>query len=221
MLASNRTAIRVISSEADIAEGLAYLAALEPRFQSIALRLGPPPLRRAPAGLPGLLRIVTEQMLSLKAADVIWRRIERELHPLDPQAILRRRHATLMKLGLSGAKARAFKAIARAALKGDLPIDRLDQHHDEDAAARLTAIPGIGNWTADIYLLSCLGRSDIWPAADLALQAAAAHAFELARRPAVKEMLALAEPWRPWRAVAARLLWAHYRSLKGMPQAVV
>jgi DNA-3-methyladenine glycosylase II len=220
MLASNKAVIRVIASEADLAEGLAYLVDREPRFQAIVTRLGPPPLRRAPAGLPGLLRIVTEQMLSLKAADAIWRRIERALHPLDPAAIIRRRHATLMKLGLSGAKARTFKALARAALEGDLPIDALDRHHDEDATARLTAIPGIGNWTADIYLLSCLGRTDIWPSADLALQAAAAHAFDLAGRPTTKEMQALAEPWRPWRAVAARLLWAHYRSLKGLPQAV-
>src|SRR5207302_6874685 len=150
---SNRAASRVVASEADLAEGLAHLVAREPRFAAIVQLLGPPALRRAPAGLPGLLRIVTEQMLSLKAADAIWRRIERELHPLDPPAIMRRRHATLMRLGLSGAKARSFKAIARAVAGGHLPIDNLDQHHDDEAAARLTAIPGIGAWTADIYLL--------------------------------------------------------------------
>src|SRR5205823_9141245 len=123
MLQSNSAMIRVIAGETDLAEGLAHLVAREPRFEEIVSRLGPPPLRRAPAGLPGLLRIVTEQMLSLKSADAIWRRIERELHPLDPPAIMRRRHATLMKLGLSGAKARSFKAIARAVAGGDLPID--------------------------------------------------------------------------------------------------
>jgi DNA-3-methyladenine glycosylase II len=158
-------------------------------------------------------------MLSLKSADAIWRRIERELHPLDPPAITRRRHATLMKLGLSGAKARTFKALARAVAEGRLPVDALAEHSDEEASAKLIAIPGIGTWTADIYLLSCLGRSDTWPAGDLALQAATHHAFELGERPSPREMLTLAEPWRPWRAVAARLLWAHYRSLKGIPQA--
>jgi len=221
MLQSNRAAIRVIASEADLAEGLAHLVAREPRFGAIVQRLGTPALRRAPAGLPGLLRIVTEQMLSLKAADAIWRRIERELHPLDPPSIIRRRHATLMKLGLSGAKARTFKALARAVADGHLPIDALDRHHDDEASVQLQAIPGIGSWTADIYLLSCLGRTDIWPAADLALQAAAAHAFDLPTRPAPKVMEVLAEPWRPWRAVAARLLWAHYRAIKGIPQVVV
>jgi DNA-3-methyladenine glycosylase II len=213
--------IRIIASDADIAEGLTYLTCREPRFADIVGRLGPPPLRRAPEGLPGLLRIVTEQMLSLKAADAIWRRLERELHPLDPPAILRRRDKTLMKLGLSGAKARTFKALARAVSDGRLPVDTLSQHHDEEATARLIAIPGIGPWTADIYLLSCLGRSDVWPIGDVALQAAAAHAFGLTERPCARDMTALGEPWRPWRAVAARLLWAHYRSLKGLSQTVV
>ena len=213
--------IRIIASDADIAEGLAYLTCREPRFADIVGRLGPPPLRRAPEGLPGLLRIVTEQMLSLKAADAIWRRLERELHPLDPPAILRRRDKTLMKLGLSGAKARTFKALARAVSEGRLPVDTLSHHHDEEATARLIAIPGIGPWTADIYLLSCLGRSDVWPIGDVALQAAAAHAFGLTERPGARDMTALGEPWRPWRAVAARLLWAHYRSLKGLSQTVV
>src|SRR5207302_7036160 len=120
---SNRAASRVVASEADLAEGLAHLVAREPRFAAIVQLLGPPPLRRAPEGLPGLLRIVTEQMLSLKAADAIWRRLERELHPLDPPAILRRRDKTLMKLGLSGAKARTFKALARAVSDGRLPVD--------------------------------------------------------------------------------------------------
>jgi DNA-3-methyladenine glycosylase II len=210
----------VIDSEADLAEGLAHLTACDERFAAIVMRLGPPPLRRTVPGLPSLLRIVTEQMLSLKAADAIWRRLERELDPLDPPAILRRRHATLMKLGLSGAKARAFKGIAEAVADGRLPITDFHELADGEARARLIAVAGIGRWTADIYLLSCLGRRDVWPAGDLALQAAAAHAFGLDQRPSSNEMERLAEPWRPWRAVAARLLWAHYRSLKGLPQNV-
>jgi DNA-3-methyladenine glycosylase II len=211
--------IRIVAGEADLIEGLDYLVAREPRFAAIIEQTGRPSLRRAKAGLPGLLRIVTEQMLSLKSADSIWRRIERELHPLDPPAIMRRRHATLMKLGLSGAKARTFKALARAVAEGRLPLDAFEGHHDEEAQARLTAIYGIGSWTADIYLLSCLGRSDAWPAGDLALQRAVADAFGLAERPGARQMQTLAEPWRPWRSVAARLLWAHYRAVKGIPQA--
>ena len=211
---------KTIETEADLAEGVQWLIACEPRFSRITEASGLPPLRRAPGGLPGLLRIITEQMISLKAADAIWQRLERELAPLDSKAILRRRHATLMKLGLSGAKSRAFHALARAAHKGEFELDRLHEHSDEQAIAALIALPGIGPWTADIYVLSCLGRADAWPTGDLALQASAADLFGLTKRPNSRAMLVLAEAWRPWRSVAARLLWAHYRSLKGLPQAV-
>ena len=210
---------RVIAAEQDIAEGVAYLVGRDSRFEQIVARTGLPALRLSEPGLPGLLRIVTDQVLSLKAAETIWRRLERELHPLDPPAILRRRHATLMKLGLSGAKARSFHALARAAASGAFAIDSLHEHGDDNALALLMSQPGIGPWTAEIYCLSCLGRADIWPAGDLALQLAVADLFTLPSRPASRQMIAMAEPWRPWRAVAARLLWAHYRSLKALPQA--
>ena len=211
---------KTIESEADLAEGVDWLVRREPRFSHVIGTTGLPPLRRAEGGLPGLLRIVTEQMISLQAADAIWRRIERELAPLDPPAILRRRHATLMKLGLSGAKSRTFHALARAAHRGEFSVDALHQHSDAEVIAALVALPGIGPWTADIYALSCLGRANAWPTGDLALQASAADLFGLEGRPDARAMLGLAEAWRPWRSVAARLLWAHYRSLKGLPQAV-
>ena len=211
---------KTIESETDLAQGVAWLLAREPRFSRIIDVTGLPPLRRAAGGLPGLLRIVTEQMISLQAADAIWRRIENELAPLDPQAILRRRHATLMKLGLSGAKSRTFRALARAAHRGEFNVNSLHLEPDDEVIRMLVKLPGIGPWTADIYVLSCLGRADAWPTGDLALQASAADLFGLAKRPDSRAMLALAEGWRPWRSVAARLLWAHYRSLKGLPQAV-
>jgi DNA-3-methyladenine glycosylase II len=211
---------KTIESEADLAEGVDWLVRREPRFNSVIDLTGLPALRRAESGLPGLLRIVTEQMISLQAADAIWRRIACELAPLDPPAILRRRHATLMKLGLSGAKSRTFHALARAAHAGEFRVDSLHQHSDEEVIAALIALPGIGPWTAEIYVLSCLGRANAWPAGDLALQASAADLFGLERRPDPRAMLGLAEAWLPWRSVAARLLWAHYRSLKGLPQAV-
>ncbi len=211
---------KTIESEADLAEGVDWLVRREPRFRRVTEMTGLPPLRRAAGGLPGLLRIITEQMISLQAADAIWRRIEKELAPLDAPSILKRRHATLMKLGLSGAKSRTFRALARAAHDGQFQIDLLHQHSNEEILAMLVALPGIGPWTADIYVLSCLGRADAWPTGDLALQASAADLFDLARRPDARAMLGLAEDWRPWRSVAARLLWAHYRSSKGLPQAV-
>ena len=211
---------KTIESEDDLKEGVEWLLLREPRFRRVTEVTGLPPLRRAEGGLPGLLRIITEQMISLQAADAIWRRIEKELAPLDPPAILRRRHTTLMKLGLSGAKSRTFRALAQAAHAGEFQVDSLHLHADDEIIASLVALPGIGPWTADIYVLSCLGRADAWPTGDLALQASAADLFGLERRPDARAMLALAQDWRPWRSVAARLLWAHYRSLKGLPQAV-
>lgn len=211
---------KTIETEADIAEGVEWLIAREPRFRLVIDTHGHPPLRRAEGGLPGLLRIITEQMISLQAADAIWQRLARELAPLDPPAILRRRHATLMKLGLSGAKSRTFHALARAAHKGEFQVESLHQEADDAVITALVALPGIGPWTADIYVLSCMGRADAWPTGDLALQAAAAHLLGLEKRPDARTMTSLAEAWRPWRAVAARLLWSHYRSLKGLPQAV-
>lgn len=211
---------KTIDTEADIAEGVEWLIAREPRFRLVIDTHGHPPLRRAEGGLPGLLRIVTEQMISLQAADAIWQRLARELAPLDPPAVLRRRHATLMKLGLSGAKSRTFHALARAAHRGEFQVESLHEAPDDAVIAALVALPGIGPWTADIYVLSCMGRADAWPTGDLALQAAAAHLLGLEKRPDARTMTGLAEAWRPWRAVAARLLWSHYRSLKGLPQAV-
>jgi DNA-3-methyladenine glycosylase II len=212
--------IGIIRDDSDIASAVARLCRSEPRFAALVERHGHPPLRLSPGGLPGLLRIVTEQSISLKAAAAIWKRLEAAMTPLDPPSVLRRRETTLMKLGLSGAKARAFRAIAKAVRDGTCPLD--DLHRLDDAAAMhaLLAIPGIGPWTAEIYLLSCLGRGDIWPAGDIALQAALHSAFDLSERPSIKQTIALAEPWRPWRAVAARLLWSHYRDVKGMSQAV-
>jgi DNA-3-methyladenine glycosylase II len=211
---------RSITCETDIAEGVAAIIQIEPRFAVITARTGHPSLRLAEGGLSGLLRIVTEQMLSLKAADAIWRRIEAELHPFEPKTLFRKREASLMKLGLSRAKAKTFKATAKAVHAGHLDFARIAEMKDDEILNTLTAIPGIGPWTSEIFLLACLGRSDVWPAGDLALQVAAQNLLELESRPNSRRMEELAAPWQPWRAVAARLLWAHYRAMKGIPQAV-
>ena len=120
-----------------------------------------------------------------------------------------------MRIGLSRPKIRALKEIARAIVRGDLALATLGDIDADAAHAALTAVHGIGPWTADIYLLGCLGHADAWPAGDLALQEAARLAFGLKTRPTTKEMGPLAEPWRPWRAVAARVLWTYYRAVKG------
>lgn len=205
----------------DLEAAIARLARLEPRFARVIAQHGSPSLRLMPATLESLLRIVTDQVISLKAGETIWRRIAARLQPFDPDHILATGEAELRALGLSGAKARTFLAAALAAREGRFDPLLVDCRAHHEAIAALTGIAGIGPWTAEMYLLSALGRSDAWPAGDLALQLAAQDLLILPKRPSHKEMLALAEPWRPVRSVAARLLWSHYRGLKGMPQAIM
>ncbi len=201
-----------IHTEADLDAALAALAKADPRFVSLITKAGRPPLRRRSDGFAGLAAIVVSQQLSTASANAIWGRLAAAFDPLDPEAILRARPARLARLGLSAPKIRALKEIARAVKRGDLALAALGELAAEEAHAALTAVHGIGPWTADIYLLSCLGHADAWPAGDLALQEAVRLAFKLPARPTAKEMIALAERWRPWRAVAARILWSYYRT---------
>jgi DNA-3-methyladenine glycosylase II len=213
--------MHVLATDNDIAAGVAALVTIEPRFRAVVAAHGLPPLRRSPEGLEGLLRIVTDQLISLKAGEAIWRRLEIALTPFEAATVARKRQATLMGLGLSGGKARCFRAVAKAVAEGGLDFAALHRAPDEEVIARLTAITGIGRWTATIYLLSAMGRADAWPVGDLALEVSAQNLLGLPARPQGKEMTALAEPWRPHRAVAARLLWSHYRGIKGMSQKVI
>jgi DNA-3-methyladenine glycosylase II len=201
-----------IHTEADLDAALAALGAADPRFVALIATAGRPPLRRRPDGFAGLAAIIVAQQLSTASANAIWGRLAAAFDPLDPAAILRARPARLARLGLSSPKIRALKEIARAVKRGELALPVLGELTAEDAHAALTAVHGIGPWTADIYLLSCLGHADAWPAGDLALQEAVRLAFALPARPTAKEMSALADPWRPWRAVAARILWTYYRT---------
>jgi len=203
-----------IRTESDLDVALAALAQADPRFTAVMAAAGRPLLRRRPDGFPGLAATVVSQQLSTASAGAIWARLAASLDPFVPEAIMRARPARLAKLGLSAPKIRALKEIARAVVRGKLPLHALGDHSAEDAHAALTAVHGIGPWTADIYLLSCLGHADAWPAGDLALQEAARLAFKLRARPNAKEMIPLAEPWRPLRAVAARVLWTYYRTVK-------
>ena len=204
-----------IRSETDLDEALAALVKADPRFAALIAQAGRPPLRRRPDGFAGLAATVVSQQLSTASAGAIWSRLAAAFDPFDPAAIIRARTARLARLGLSAPKIRALKKIARATESGALALATLAELAAEEAHAALTAVHGIGPWTADIYLLACLGHADAWPAGDLALQEAARLAFGLKARPNAKEMDALAESWRPWRAVAARVLWTYYRALKG------
>jgi DNA-3-methyladenine glycosylase II len=211
----------LITTEADLERAIEGLIAADPRFTALIATAGRPPLRRRPHGFAGLAATIVSQQLSTASAGAIWGRLAAAFDPFEPAAIIRARAAKLAKLGLSGPKIKSLKEIARAIDRGGLAIATLGELAAEDAHAALTAVHGIGPWTADIYLLSCLGHADAWPAGDLALQEAARIAFGLRTRPTAKEMVPLAEPWRPWRAVAARVLWTYYRTIKGREGAPV
>ncbi|MGA8612208.1 MAG: DNA-3-methyladenine glycosylase 2 family protein [Xanthobacteraceae bacterium] len=210
-----------IHTEADLDLALAALGQADARFLTLIAAAGRPPLRRRADGFAGLAATIVSQQLSTASAGAIWGRLTAAFEPLTPEAILRARPARLARVGLSSPKIRTLKEIARAITRGQLALAALSELAAEDAHAALTAVHGIGPWTADIYLLSCLGHADAWPAGDLALQEAARLAFGLRARPTAKEMIPLAEPWRPWRSVAARVLWTYYRGVKGREGAPV
>jgi len=210
-----------IHTEADLDAGLAALGSIDPRFVSLIAQAGRPPLRRRPLGYAGLAAIIVSQQLSSASAGAIWGRLTEAFDPFEPAALIRARAARLARLGLSGAKIRALKAIARAITRDEINLAALVDLPADAAHAALTALHGVGPWTADIYLLACLGHADAWPAGDLALQEAARLAFGLAARPTTKEMASLGDAWRPWRSIAARVLWSYYRAVKGREGAPV
>jgi DNA-3-methyladenine glycosylase II len=191
----------------------------EPRFHAAVRSHGYPRLRRMRPGLASLLRIVTDQLISLKAGEAIWARIACSIDPADARSLAVMPEQDLIRLGLSGGKARTFQATARAIMDGNIDFDALEQAPDREVLACLQSIKGIGPWTADIYLMMAMGRADAWPRGDLALQVAAQSLLGLESRPAPREMERLSAPWQPQRAAAAHLLWSHYRGIKGMKQA--
>lgn len=175
--------------------------------------IGVPPLRDYEPGFEGLARIITGQQLSAASAAAIWTRVYAALEPLTPERVLALADAELAKHGLSSAKVRTLKALAAAITAGDLNLRQLHRASDEDLHASLCRVHGIGPWTADIYLLFALRRSDAFPTGDLALQIAVQERLQLAARPTPNELRAIAERWRPWRGAAAHLLWADYTNI--------
>lgn len=204
-----------LETRKDLEAAATLLVAAQPRFADVIARHGLPPLRHAEPGLESLLRIVTDQLISLKAGEVIWSRLATELGSFTPDEVLATSDDELRRLGLSGAKARTFHAAALAFSEGRFA--NLDELEEAEIQRRLMEIPGVGPWTASIYQLMSHRAVDAWPAADLALQLAAQDLLGLPERPTRRQMVALAEAWRPHRSTAALLLWRHYRGLRGMP----
>ena len=194
--------------------GLHALLELDPKLRPLLALSGRPPLRKRAPGFPGLAGIIVSQQVSTASAASIWARITAEFPALAPVHILESDDARLKALGLSAPKIRTLRATADAVVTGALPLDTLHRLEAEEAVDALTAVKGIGPWTADIYLLFCLGHSDAFPAGDLALQEAARVGFRMRARPDAAKLEKLARRWRPYRGVAAKLLWAYYRVMK-------
>jgi DNA-3-methyladenine glycosylase II len=198
-----------IRTETDLDAALTALEKADARFAALIATTGRPPLRRREGGFAGLAATVVSQQLSTASAGAIWGRLSAAFDPFEPAAIIKARASKLARIGLSRPKIKALKEIARVIANGKLPLASLADSPADAAHAALTAVHGIGPWTADIYLLSSLGHADAWPAGDLALQEAARLAFGLRARPDAKAIVKLGEPWRPLRAVAARVLWTY------------
>jgi DNA-3-methyladenine glycosylase II len=204
----------IIACDADLEEGMAALALLQPEWRAIIARTGLPQLRRRASGFEALVSIVVGQQLSVASARAVLARVESVLTPLTPERILAATDEEMRLSGLSRPKQKTLRAVAAAIDAGELDLAGLETASPEFVHRHMTAVSGIGPWTADIYLLLCLGHRDGFAAGDLAIQEAARVAFGLEARPKAAELTAMAEAWRPWRGVAARLLWAYYAALK-------
>src|SRR5579872_3451617 len=203
-----------LNSQADLEDAIHALLKLDPRLQTVFAVAGMPALRRREPGFVGLAHIVCGQQVSTASAAAIWGRVSAAFDPFHPDALRRARAGRLGRLGLSAAKIKTLKNLAREIAAERLNLDVLANEDADAAHNTLTALHGIGPWTADVYLLFCLGHGDAWPAGDLAVQEAVKIGLGLKTRPAPKEMIPLAEPWRPMRGAAAHLWWTYYRAIK-------
>lgn len=205
--------MRLILTDADMAEGLDHLERVDPRLIPVRAATGPVDIRYRPPGFEGIARIIVAQQLSVQSANAIWARFEALLGEATAENYLRHDDEALRGAGLSRGKVRTLTALAEAAV-GGLNLVGLADEPPEAAVEALTALPGIGRWTAEIFLLFCARNADVLPAGDLALQIAAAEALSLSARPSEKELRAISELWAPWRGVAAKLLWAYYKVMR-------
>lgn len=198
----------------DIAQGLDALCRLDPRLEKVRGVAGDVPLRLSEPGFRSLASIVVSQQVSRASADAIFGRLTKLVDPLTPQAILAAGETMFREAGLSRPKQRGLIAIAQAVADG-LDLNHLCSLDAGEAITAMTKVPGIGPWTAEVYLLFAAGHPDIFPARDVALQTSVGHALGIEPRPPEKTLIQLAESWSPWRGVASRLFWAYYRELKG------
>jgi DNA-3-methyladenine glycosylase II len=205
--------MKPIITEDDILSGLTALIVADPRLREIAEVAGPVPLRRRPADFEGLAQIITGQQVSVASATAIFARLQSLVSPLTVLRLEQFSDEDLAGAGLSSPKIRTLRAVSESCRNG-LDLGQLAEIPAREAHDQLCAIKGIGRWTADIFLLFCVGHPDVFPSGDLALQIAVRDAFGLEEKPAQKDLDVIALDWTPNRAIAARLFWAWYRVQK-------
>ncbi len=192
------------------AEAVAELSARDPALGDVVQAWGAPPRWKRPQGFATMALLILEQQVSLASAKATFARLEERAGAVEPDAILALGEERMKEAGLSRQKARYVHGLAGAVAAGTVDFRKIGRADDEAVRAALIPIKGIGDWTIDIYLLSALQRPDVWPARDLALQEAARAVRGLDARPDEKALKEIGEAWRPWRSVAARILWHQY-----------
>ena len=200
--------------EVSLRRAVRTLARRDPALAAIARQYGPPPLWAREPGFATLVHVILEQQVSLASARAVFERLRTTLPVFDAASLLALDDAVFKSVGITRQKTAYARGLAHAIACGALDLEALALLQDIDAHAALTRVKGIGLWTSNVYLLMALGRPDVFPASDIALQVAAHKALRLRKRPTPERLERLAEPWRPWRAVAARLLWHFYLSEK-------
>ena len=193
-----------------LSEAAQDLAARDETLAQILATHGAPPMWRRPTGFPTLVHIILEQQVSLKSAKAMLLRLQSAIDPFTPERFVHLGESHLRGLGVTRQKSTYLLHLSGSILSGDLSLNKLSRMSDESARQRLTQIKGIGSWSADVYLLMAMRRADIWPAGDLALAVAVKELWKLEVKPTPVELERIAERWRPYRAVAARMLWQHY-----------
>jgi DNA-3-methyladenine glycosylase II len=197
-------------TEEALSQGVRVLCRRDPDLRRVVKQFGPPPLWAREPGFSTLIHIILEQQISLASARAAHNRLIELARPLTPRRFLRFDDATLKTCGFSRQKTAYCRHLAESIMERRLDLEALASLDDDAVKSELEKIKGIGRWTSDIYLLMVLRRPDIWPRGDLALAAAAHEVKQLERRPTQDELDSLSLAWKPWRAVAARILWHHY-----------
>ena len=193
-----------------VSQGVQILCERDADLAGIVDRHGVPPVRLRKAGFATLAQIIVEQQVTLASGRAIWTRLEEGVGGVTPEAVVARTVDDLRTMGLSRQKATYIHGIAGAVVEGELNFRRVHRADDDGAREQLIRLKGVGRWTADIYLLTAMGRPDVWPRGDLALDTALMWLKRLRKKPRPERIDKLTGPWSPWRSVAARILWLGY-----------